>query len=121
MYAIIMTGGKQYKVQEGDVIDIEKLDGPAGEVVNFDQVLAISGKSGLVVGAPYIKGASVTAKIEKTGKASKIIVFKYKPKKNYRKKQGHRQPFTRVVIEKIKEKADRKVKPKTETVEVAEA
>jgi large subunit ribosomal protein L21 len=121
MYAIIFTGGKQYKVQEGDVINIEKLESPDGEEVSFEHVLAISGKNGLVVGAPYIKGAVVTAKVEKTGKEAKIIVYKYKAKKNYRKKQGHRQPFTRVVIEKIKEKAEKKVKPKAESVEVAEA
>jgi large subunit ribosomal protein L21 len=121
MYAIIATGGKQYKVQEGDVIYIEKLESEVGEVVKFDQVLAISSKNGLVVGSPFVAGASVTAKVEQIGKAPKIIVFKYKPKKNYRKKQGHRQPFTKVVIEKIKAKAERKSKSTTDTeTEVAQ-
>ncbi|MEW9700127.1 50S ribosomal protein L21 [Paenibacillus sp. SI8] len=102
MYAIIETGGKQYKVQEGDVLYIEKLNAAEGEVVSFDRVLAVSKESGLVVGAPLVSGAAVSAKVEKHGKGAKVIVYKYKPKKNYHKKQGHRQPYTRVVIEKIK-------------------
>jgi large subunit ribosomal protein L21 len=101
MYAIIVTGGKQYKVAEGDVLFIEKLDAAEGEVVTFDQVLLVSGKKGLVTGAPTVEGANVTAKVEKQGKDKKIIVYKYKAKKNYRRKQGHRQPYTKVVIEKI--------------------
>ncbi|MCZ8519081.1 MULTISPECIES: 50S ribosomal protein L21 [Paenibacillus] len=101
MYAIIETGGKQYKVQEGDVVYIEKLTAGEGEAVVFDRVLAVSKESGLVVGAPVISGASVSGKVEKQGKGEKIIVFKYKAKKNYRRKQGHRQPYTKVVIEKI--------------------
>jgi len=101
MYAIIETGGKQYKVQEGDVLYVEKLDAGEGETVKFDRVLAVSKDSGLVVGAPLVSGASVSAKVEKQGKGRKIIVFKYKAKKNYRRKQGHRQPYTKVVIEKI--------------------
>lgn len=101
MFAIIETGGKQYKVQEGDVLYIEKLEAGAGDAVTFDRVLAVSKESGLVVGAPVVAGASVSAKVEKQGKGEKIIVFKYKAKKNYRKKQGHRQPYTKVVIEKI--------------------
>lgn len=101
MYAIIETGGKQYKVQEGDVLYIEKLDAAEGEVVSFDRVLAISKGDGLTTGAPLVAGASVSAKVEKHGRGSKIIVFKYKPKKNYRRKQGHRQPYTKVIIEKI--------------------
>ncbi|WP_274362628.1 50S ribosomal protein L21 [Paenibacillus thermotolerans] len=101
MYAIIETGGKQYKVQEGDVIYIEKLEAAEGGQVTFDRVLAVSGGEGLKAGAPYVEGASVTGKVEKHGKGQKIIVFKYKPKKNYRRKQGHRQPYTKVTIEKI--------------------
>lgn len=101
MYAIIETGGKQYKVAEGDVLYIEKLIAGEGEVVTFDRVLAVSNNDGLVTGAPLISGASVSAKVEKHGKGEKILVFKYKAKKNYRRKQGHRQPYTKVVIEKI--------------------
>lgn len=101
MYAIIETGGKQYKVQEGDVLFIEKLDAGEGESVEFNRVLAISNGEGLVTGTPIVSNASVSAKVEKHGKGQKIIVYKYKAKKNYRRKQGHRQPYTRVVIEKI--------------------
>jgi len=101
MYAIIETGGKQYKVQEGDVIYIEKLDAAEGDSVTFDQVLAVGNGEGLKVGDPLVAGAVVTGKVEKNGRGKKIIVFKYKPKKNYRKKQGHRQPYTKVTIEKI--------------------
>jgi large subunit ribosomal protein L21 len=100
MYAIIETGGKQYKVEEGREIVVEKLDAGEGETVTFDKVLLVKGDS-LKVGNPYVEGAKVTGKVEKHGRAKKIIVFKYKPKKNYRKKQGHRQPFTRIRIEKI--------------------
>ncbi len=102
MYAIIETGGKQYKVQEGDVLYIEKLNAAEGEVVSFDRVLAVSKEDGLVVGSPLVPGAAVSAKVEKHGKGEKIIVFKYKAKKNYHKKQGHRQPYTKVVVENIK-------------------
>lgn len=101
MYAIIETGGKQYKVQEGDVLYIEKLNAGEGESVTFDKVLAVSKESGLVLGAPLVSGAAVSAKVEKHGKGEKIIVYKYKSKKNYRRKQGHRQPYTKVVIDKI--------------------
>jgi len=101
MYAIIETGGKQYKVQEGDTVFVEKLNVTVGEVITLDNVLAISKDGNLVVGSPTVAGAKVEAKVEKQGKAKKIIVFKYKPKKDYRRKQGHRQPFTKLVIEKI--------------------
>jgi large subunit ribosomal protein L21 len=101
MYAIIETGGKQYKVQEGDVVYIEKLSANEGETVTFDRVLAVSKDSGLTIGSPVVAGASVSAKVEKQGKGAKIIVFKYKAKKNERRKQGHRQPYTKVTIEKI--------------------
>ncbi|AHD06601.1 50S ribosomal protein L21 [Paenibacillus larvae] len=101
MYAIIETGGKQYKVQEGDVLLIEKLEVNEGDVVTFDRVLAVSKEDGLVLGAPVVDGAAVSAKVEKQGKSRKILVYKYKAKKNYRRKQGHRQPYTKVVIDKI--------------------
>lgn len=100
MYAVIQTGGKQLRVEEGQTIFVEKLDAQEGDVVVFDEVLMIGGDK-VKVGTPLVKGATVTAKVEKQGKSKKIIVFKYKPKKNYRKKQGHRQPYTRLVIEKI--------------------
>ena len=101
MFAIIQTGGKQYKVNEGDVIFVEKLNVEEGAEVTFDQVLAVSNDSGFVAGAPYVSGASVTAKVVRNGKAKKIYVMKYKPKKNEKKKIGHRQPYTKVQIEKI--------------------
>ncbi len=100
MYAIIVTGGKQYKVSEGDVIFIEKLDAQEGDTVKFDQVLAIGGEN-TVIGTPVVEGASVDAKVVANGKGKKVIVFKYKPKKGEKTKQGHRQPFTKVQIEKI--------------------
>lgn len=101
MYAVIETGGKQYRVQEGDQLFIEKLDVESGESVKFDKVLLVSNNGEVKIGKPYVDGANVQAKIEKHGKGKKVIVFKYKPKKDYRKKQGHRQPYTKVVIEKI--------------------
>ncbi|MBM7691914.1 large subunit ribosomal protein L21 [Peribacillus deserti] len=100
MYAIIETGGKQIKVEAGQAITIEKLNAEAGEVVTFDKVLFVGGDN-VKVGSPVVEGATVTAKVEKHGRAKKIIVFKYKAKKNNRKKQGHRQPYTRVVIDAI--------------------
>ena len=101
MYAVIETGGKQYKVSEGDVIFIEKLEAAEGEAVTFDKVLVVADGENVKVGAPAVEGATVTAKVEKQGKAKKIYVFKMKRKKNYRRKKGHRQPFTKVTIEKI--------------------
>ena len=101
MNAIIVTGGKQYKVAEGDVLFIEKLDVEAGESVKFDQVLAIIDGEEATFGAPVVEGASVEATIVKNGKGKKIRIFKYNPKKGYRKRQGHRQPYTKVEITKI--------------------
>ena len=101
MYAVIVTGGKQYKVSEGDAIFVEKLEVAEGESVTFDNVLAVSDGETLTVGAPTVAGASVTAKVVKQGKAKKIYVFKMKRKKNERSKKGHRQPYTKVVIETI--------------------
>lgn len=101
MYAIIQTGGKQYKVAEGDTVLVEKLEAAEDDVVTFDQVLTVVKDNEVVVGKPVVDGAKVTAKVEAQGKARKILVFKYKAKSNYRKRQGHRQPFTKVVIEKI--------------------
>ncbi len=98
MYAVIETGGKQYRVQVGDEVFIEKIDGEAGTAVTFDRVLAVSDDNGLSAGTPCLAGAAVDAEIVKQGKGPKIQVFKYKAKKNYRKSQGHRQPFTRVRI-----------------------
>ena len=100
MYAIIATGGKQYKVSEGDVIRVEKLGKEAGESVTFDQVLVVNNGE-LVVGNPTVSGATVTASVVEEGKAKKVIVYRYKRKTGYHKKNGHRQPFTKVKIEKI--------------------
>jgi large subunit ribosomal protein L21 len=101
VYAIIETGGKQYRVQEGDVLFVEKLDAEDGATVTFDKVLAVSSEGSMTFGRPFVENASVTAKVLGQGKDKKIIVFKFKPKKGYRRKQGHRQPYTRVQIEKI--------------------
>ncbi|MBR4030047.1 MAG: 50S ribosomal protein L21 [Clostridia bacterium] len=98
MYAIIVTGGKQYKVSEGDVLFIEKKNVADGETIKFDEVLAVSGDAGFTVNP---EGVSVDAKVIGQGKDKKVIVYKYKPKKGYHKKQGHRQPYTKVQIEKI--------------------
>ncbi|MDI9490626.1 MAG: 50S ribosomal protein L21 [Clostridiaceae bacterium] len=101
MYAIIKTGGKQYKVAEGDEIYIEKLEGEAGDEIVFDQVLALSKDDDLQVGSPIVEDASVKAEIVKHGKGKKITIFKYKAKKGYRRRQGHRQPYTCVKITQI--------------------
>jgi len=100
MYAIIETGGKQIKVEKGQEIYIEKVAGEADEIVTFDKVLFVGGED-VKVGAPFVEGASVTGKVVKQGRAKKITVYKYKPKKNYHKKQGHRQPYTKIVIDGI--------------------
>ncbi|AJD91649.1 50S ribosomal protein L21 [Jeotgalibacillus malaysiensis] len=100
MYAIIETGGKQIKVVEGQEVYIEKLNAEAGEEITFDKVLFVGGDN-VKVGSPLVDGATVTGKVEKQGRAKKITVFKYKPKKNQHRKLGHRQPYTKVVIGKI--------------------
>jgi len=100
MYAIIATGGKQYKVSEGDIIAVEKLAGEPGDTVVFDQVLAISDEGSLKVGADVAE-AKVNATLTEQGKAKKVVVYKYKPKKGYHKKNGHRQLFTKVLIDSI--------------------
>jgi len=102
MYAIIETGGKQYKVAEGDVLFIEKLDVEPESTVEFDQVVAVGKDDGIVVGSPVVAGAKVTAKAVKNGKGKKIMVFTYRPKKDSKRKMGHRQPYTKVEIQSIK-------------------
>ena len=102
MQAIIVTGGKQYSVAEGDTLFIEKLPAEAGDEVTFDEVLAVVDGENTKFGAPTVAGASVSAKVVKNGKAKKIRVFKYLPKKGYRKRPGHRQPYTKVEIGQIR-------------------
>ncbi len=101
MYAIVETGGKQYKVREGETIFVEKLPHDDGEEVSFDRVLMVKTDAETRVGTPHVEGATVTGTLVEQGKAKKIIVFKYKKRKKYRKKQGHRQPYSRVKIDKI--------------------
>ena len=101
MYAVIETGGKQYKVSEGDVIFVEKLDVEAGASVTIDKVLIVGGNDDVKVGAPYVANATVDTEVVKNGKSKKIVVYKYKPKKGYHKKQGHRQPYTKLEVKKI--------------------
>ena len=101
MYAVIETGGKQYQVKQGDIVFIEKLNAEEESTVTFDKVVAVSTESGLNVGTPYVTGATVCAKVLKNGKAKKITVFTYKPKKHVKRKMGHRQPYSQVRIEAI--------------------
>ena len=101
MFAVFETGGKQYKVSEGDIIFVEKLGVEEGEKVTFENVLAVSKGENTTFGAPYIAGAKIEANVVKNGRAKKIVVFKYKPKKNEKKKQGHRQPYTKIQINSI--------------------
>jgi large subunit ribosomal protein L21 len=108
MYAVIKTGGKQYKVSEGDVINVEKIARKEGkDKINIKEVLMVVDGDNVAVGNPYVKNASVTANAVKDGKSEKIIVFKYKRKKDYRRKQGHRQPYTQLEISKISVKSDK--------------
>ena len=121
MYAIIEACGKQYKVTEGDVVFFEKLDAEEGKKVTFDKVILVSDDKKVQVGNPYVKGIKVEGKVVSHGKGKKILVYKYKAKKNYRRTQGHRQPYTKVEITKIKmptEKAEAKVE-KAEVKETA--
>ncbi|MCJ7690266.1 MAG: 50S ribosomal protein L21 [Clostridiaceae bacterium] len=101
MYAVLVTGGKQYRVQEGDVLFVEKLDAEVETTVELDQILAVGKEDGMVVGKPVVEGAKVVAKVLAQGKAKKIVVFKFKRKLDYRKKQGHRQAYTKIQIDKI--------------------
>ncbi|AIS09433.1 50S ribosomal protein L21 [Lactobacillus helsingborgensis] len=101
MYAIIKTGGKQYKVAEGDSVFVEKLEAAEGNEVTFDEVVLTSDGKDVKVGTPLVKGAKVVAKVEKQGKEKKVVTFKYKPKKHSHSKYGHRQPYTKVTVEKI--------------------
>ena len=107
MYAVIETGGKQYRVQEGDIITIEKIKAEVGETVAFDKVLVLSDGKDVKVGTPYLD-AAVTGSVVEHGKGQKVIIFKYKAKKDYRKKQGHRQPYTMVKIESLTGAAPKK-------------
>ena len=124
MYAIIESCGKQYKVAEGDVVFFEKLDVEEGKKVTFDNVVLVSDDKKVEVGAPYVKGVKVEGKVVANGKGKKILVYKYKAKKNYRRTQGHRQPYTKVEITKIKMPTEKSeatekntVKAETKTVE----
>ena len=108
MYAIIESCGKQYKVAEGDVVFFEKLDAEEGKKVSFDKVVLVSDDKKVEVGAPYVKGVKVEGKVLANGKAKKIVVYRYKAKKNERRTQGHRQPYTKVEITSIKTAAEKK-------------
>lgn len=99
MYAVIETGGKQYRVQEGDVLKVEKLEANVGDTVTIDRVLLVAQDEAVKIGSPLVDGAKAMLKVVEHGKGEKIIVFKYKAKKNYRRKQGHRQPYTKVRVE----------------------
>ena len=119
MYAVIEACGKQYKVTKGDVVFFEKLEAEEGKKVTFDKVVLLSDEGKVEVGAPYVKGIKVEGKVVAHGKAKKIVVFKYKAKKNYKRKQGHRQPYTKVEITAIKLPTAKKEEVAEETVEVA--
>ena len=117
MYAIIESCGKQYKVAEGDVVFFEKLDAEEGKKVTFDKVVLVSEDGKVEVGSPYVKGVKVEGKVVAHGKHKKIVVYKYKAKKNYRRKQGHRQPYTKVEITSIKLAAKKTATKAAEKVE----
>ena len=112
MYAIIESCGKQYKVAEGDVVFFEKLDAEEGKKVSFDKVVLVSDDKKVEVGAPYVKGVKVEGKVLANGKGKKIVIYRYKAKKNERRTQGHRQPFTKVEITSIKVAAEKKAETK---------
>ena len=119
MYAIIKTGGKQYRVQENDVLKIEKLDAAVGETVTFDEVVAVGGDK-LQVGTPFVEGCAVQAEVLEQGKNEKVIIFKYKAKKDYRRKNGHRQPYTLVKVTGIGAAAKKAAPAKAKATEKAE-
>ena len=121
MYAVIEACGKQYKVTKGDVVFFEKLDAEEGKKVTFDKVVLLSDDGKVEVGAPYVKGIKVEGKVVAHGKGKKIVVFKYKAKKNYRRKQGHRQPYTKVEITAIKAPAAKKETAEATTEVAAKA
>ena len=98
MYAVVQTGGKQYRVSQGDIINVEKLNVEAGSTVVLDEVIAISGEGTTTIGKPFVEGAKVECKVVENGKGKKVIIYKYKAKKDYRKKQGHRQPYTQLEV-----------------------
>ena len=108
MYAVIETGGKQYRVTEGDVINVEKLDAEAGKAVTIKEVLVVEKDDNTLIGTPYVSGASVKAEVVENGKAKKVVIYKYKAKKDSKKKQGHRQPYTQLKIKSITVRAPRK-------------
>ena len=108
MYAVIETGGKQYRVTEGDVINVEKLDAEAGKSVTIKEVLVVEKEDKTLIGTPYVSGASVKAEVVENGKAKKVVIYKYKAKKDSKKKQGHRQPYTQLQIKSITVRAPRK-------------
>ena len=114
MYAIIESCGKQYKVSKGDIIFFEKLDVEEGKKVTFDNVILVADGEKIEIGTPFVKDIKVEGKVLSHGKAKKIIVFKYKAKKNYKRKQGHRQPYTKVEITSIKKPATKKTETKQE-------
>ena len=101
MYAVIETGGKQYRVSEGDIITVEKLEAEVGEALTIKEVIALNKDNDLLIGAPYVTGASVKAEVLEHGKGEKVVIYKYKAKKDYRKKQGHRQPYTKLQIKTV--------------------
>ena len=101
MYAVIQTGGKQYKITEGEILKVEKLEGGAGDKLTLDQVLMVKDESGTRIGTPTVKDAKVTVEVIEQGREKKITVYKYKKRKNYRRKQGHRQAYTKIKVEKI--------------------
>ncbi len=119
MYAIIKTGGKQYRVQENDVLKVEKLNAAVGETVTFDEVVAVGGDK-LQVGTPFVEGCAVQAEVLEQGKNEKVIIFKYKAKKDYRRKNGHRQPYTLVKVTGIGTAAKKAAPAKAKTAEKEE-
>ena len=119
MYAVIKTGGKQYRVQEGDIIDVEKISSDSESIV-ISEVLMVGDENETKIGTPYVSGATVEAEIIENGKFEKVIIYKYKSKKDYRRKQGHRQPFTRLEIKSVSDGSPKKTKKEVAVEESAE-